>query len=183
MGRLIPVCQSNVVAKSPGKNRATVTESAGLTRPGARNVSAWRWVVVRSTKATEFCQLKLPNRNGVARVNEVFRELPTWGTVSITPFGWVIRRLVSGVPAVRSLVRLRLGDQVTFRPMSIGFGESVSAGSSVDELPSDRLCLRLPPTLSRPQRKRFWKLRLLFTCWVFWSGLSAFWRTTTELLT
>ncbi len=103
----------------------------------------------------EFCQLKLPMRIGVARLNAVFRVLPTCGTVSIVPLGCVISRLPAGVLAVRSLVRLRFGDQVMFRPMSIGLGEIVRAGSSLDELPSDRLCRRLPPRLSRPQRNRF----------------------------
>ena len=151
---MIPVSQSMPVEKSPTKVRVTVIESVGSgvlgssTRNGG---SVSRPLFIWSVTCNEFCQLNEPIRSGVSRLSAVARLLPVWSIVSSTPPGRTCTSGFRGVLEVVLLVKLSPGDQVMFEPRSIEAGEIVSAGSSCWTLPSERLCRRLPPSVTVPQ--------------------------------
>src|SRR5687767_8756896 len=183
-GRLIPVSQSSVLSKLPGKVRNTVSESVGSGVDGSSTrklTESWP-VVVASVAWSELDQLNDPNLIGVWNCRAVVRLLPLCATVSSSPVGSTTSRLSSRVPEVVLFVKLSPGDQVMSPPTAIGTGESVTAGRSCCTLPSERLCRRLPPRVNVPQPYRLLKLSELVICWVFCSGSIAFCRITRVLL-
>src|SRR5690349_725936 len=100
-------------------------------------------------------QLNPPIRRGVAIERFVVRLSTVVPSVSILPSGRTAKTLVAGG---KLSDRFRLyesdGDQVTWVPMSIGFGVKARFGRFSVTDPSVRLCWRLPPRLSCPQGKR-----------------------------
>ncbi len=184
-GRLKAVCQSTAVEKSPGNVCASVTESAGSGDAGSSTPreTTCRAVVVRSMTLMVLLQLKLPNRNGVARLMVLLRELPTCDSVSSEPSGRTTTTSGSGVRDVSSLRRVNPGDQVMFRAMSSGFGARSSDGRVDCELLSVRFCRRVAPSVICPQRNRRVRFAELLTSWVLRRGSSALSRTTKLLLT
>ena len=71
----MPVSQSSVLWKSPGKIRRTRIESVGSGVDGSstRNVTESRPSLVSSVAWIEFCQLNEPNRTGVSKLSAVTR--------------------------------------------------------------------------------------------------------------